>query len=144
MLTKNYFKLPLNLGALIKNDEYKKCNLENSISTHIHLINTTYFGECTFDESYGCSIWDVDFDNLSNVNKIKVTITDSLMKSLKKHEKRLSKTSIEVKIKQEELSSSKTGVIIKKKVTIKVKGRIIKTDESFFYEENFYIGPLSY
>ena len=143
-MIKKYFQLPLKPDRLIKNMSHEKCNLNVSISSHIHLINTTYFGECSFDESYGCSIWDIDFDNLSNVNKIKENISKSLLNSLKEHEKRLTSVAIEVKIKQEELTSEIKSMIVKKKVTIRVKATIVKTSEKFFYEEHFYIGPLSY
>lgn len=139
-----YFKLPLKADRLITNKGHDKCDLKESIAGHIHLITTTYFGECGFDETYGCSIWDIDFDNLSNTNRIKEAIAISLLESLKRHEKRLHKVSIEVKIKQEEIISSSKNLLVKKKVTIRVKGSVRKTSEAFFYEEFFYIGPLSY
>lgn len=131
-------------GKLIANKEHYKYDLSQSIAGYIRLMATTCFGECSFDETYGCAIWDIDFDNLSNTNKIKETISKSLLESLKTHEKRLDKVSIEVKIKQEEIVSSSKKLLVKKKVSIKIKGNIKKTSEDFFYEESFFIGPLSY
>ena len=140
----NYFTLPFNPKSIITNKEHKKCSIKESISHFIHLVTTSYFGECTFDDTFGCSIWDVDFDNLSSVNKVKNLISDSLFDSLKRHEKRLTNINIEVKIKQEEVSTGKHGVLVKKKVSLKINGKVKKTDEDFLYKEYFYIGPLSY
>lgn len=141
---KNYFTIPIKANKLITQEEHGTCDLKQSIVYHIHLINTSYFGECSFDESYGCTIWDIDFDNLSSSNKVKEMIRESLIESLKKHEKRLSKIAIEVNIKQEEIPSLKNGITVKKKVTLEIKGKIKKTNEDFHYNEYFYIGPLSY
>ncbi len=143
-MNSQFFTLPFNAEKIITNKEHKKCDIKESIAHFIHLINTSYFGECTFDETFGCSIWDVDFDNLTSTNRIKTLITDSLIDSLKKHEKRLTKVDVTIFIKQEEISDAKTSNIIKKKVSIKVAGKIRKTDEDFLYKEFFYIGPLSY
>lgn len=143
-MTNSYFTLPLKSGDLITNKTHTKCNLKQSIAQHINLINTSYFGECVFDESYGCNIWDIDFDNLSSSNKIKETVTKSLTTSLTTHEKRLSKISVAVFIKQEEITATKKGLVIKKKVTINISGKVKKTNEAFNYTEYFYIGPLSY
>lgn len=143
-MNNNYFSLPLNTKSIITNKEHHKCTIKESISHFIHLITTSYFGECTFDDSFGCAIWDVDFDNLSSVNRIKSIIMDSLFDSLKNHEKRLVNVAIDVNIRQEELLASKKGSIVKKKVSIKIAGKVKKTNEDFLYKEYFYIGPLSY
>lgn len=140
----NYFSLPFNSKSIITNKEHNKCTIKESISHFIHLLTTSYFGECTFDDSFGCSIWDVDFDNLSSVNKIKNEISDSLSNSLKLHEKRLAKINIEVSIRQEEITVQNESTIVKKKVSLQIKGKVKKTAEDFLYKEYFYIGPLSY
>jgi len=144
-LVYNYYKLPLAAADLIGNKSHKKCDIYASISQHIHLINTSYFGECSFDESYGSTIWEVDFDNHKSIFKLKEMIIGSLRDSLKRHEKRLMNLDIHVKIKQEELLvSDKKLSRIKKKVEIEVLGKIRQTNEPFKYNEQFYIGPLSY
>jgi len=143
-MSRNYFSLPFNSNSLITNKAHNKCSIKQSIAHFIHLLTTSYFGECTFDDTFGCSIWDVDFDNLSSVNKIKAVIVDSLFESIKKHEKRLTKTRIEVTIKQEEIAYKEKSTMVKKKVSLKIMGKVKKTNEDFLYNEYFYIGPLSY
>ncbi|WP_452224806.1 GPW/gp25 family protein [Lacinutrix chionoecetis] len=143
-MNNNYYKLPINAQALIKSKTHGTCDISNSIANNIHLIATSYFGECSFDDTYGCSIWNIDFDNLKSTNKLKSIIEESLFESLKRHEKRLSKIAITVKIRQEEINPNGQNNRIKKRVDIVVKGKIKKIDENFSYIEYFFIGPLSY
>jgi len=143
-MNNNYYKLPINAEALVNSKSHDTCDLSNSIANNIHLISTSYFGECSFDDTYGCSIWNIDFDNLKSTNKLKSIIEESLYNSLKRHEKRLSKLSITVKIRQEEINFNGQNNRIKKRVDIVVKGKIKKIDENFSYVEYFFIGPLSY
>ena len=139
-----YYTLPLSTRKLINRKPISLCNLTQSISHYIHLVNTSYFGECTFDESFGCSVWLVDFDNLKSTNRLKDFIQESLYESLLKHERRLTELRVNVKIKQEELFDEERQNRIKKRIDIRIKGKVKKTSEYFSYVEYFYIGPLSY
>ncbi len=140
----NYYTLPLNVKRLIGSKSHEKGGLNESISHYLHLINTSYFGECTFDESFGCSIWIIDFDNLKSTKKLTSLIQDSLSDSIKIHEKRLSNVKVIVRMKQEEIVGVEEANRIKRKINITIKGKVIKTSEAFLYTEYFYIGPLSY
>jgi phage baseplate assembly protein W len=139
-----YYTLPLNTGNLINRRTHDTCSLEESISHHIHLISTSYFGECTFDETFGCAIWTIEFDNLKTANILKGLIKQSLYESLARHEKRLRTIDVKVKIKQAQLSAAASSTRIKKRLDIEIKARVKKTNEAFSYVEYFYIGPLSY
>ncbi|WP_019668319.1 GPW/gp25 family protein [Eudoraea adriatica] len=139
-----YYTLPLNTRMLINRGVHESCSLEQSISHHIHLINTSNFGECAFDETFGCAIWVIDFDNLKTTNSLKSLIQQSLYESLSRHEKRLHSIEVSVRMKQEQISGVMNSVRIKRKLDIRVKAQVIKTNEAFSYVEYFYIGPLSY
>lgn len=143
-MQKNYYELPLKPSNFYSKKEHKVCNINESIAHYIHLINTSHFGDCSFDDTFGCAIWEIDFDNLKSTNKLKSLIVDSLQESLKKHEKRLSNIKVEVKIKQEEILNNDAINRIKKRIDLKVNGKVKKTNEVFSYVEYFYIGPLSY
>ncbi|MCF6350052.1 MAG: GPW/gp25 family protein [Flavobacteriaceae bacterium] len=139
-MNNKFYTLPLKAINLITNAEHKKCSINESIAHYIHLITTSYFGECSFDDSFGCSIWEIDFDNLKSITTVKEAIVESLSTSLKKHEKRLVNVKINVNVKQQEIKGNR----MKKKVDILVEGKVKKTNEDFSYIEYFYIGPLSY
>lgn len=139
-----FYTLPLKANAFISRKGHETCSLKESIAHHIHLINTSYFGECTFDETFGCSIWLIDFDNLKSTTKLKAQIIDSLKESLGRHEKRLTKIKMNVRIKQEEVFGTAGSNRMKKRIDLNIKATVVKTKESFTYVEYFYIGPLSY
>jgi len=143
-MNNNFYQLPLKPSHFFTKKEHEMCGLQDSIAHYIHLVNTTCFGECTFDDSFGCAIWEIDFDNLKSTNKLKAIILDSLLRALKKHEQRLSGIKINVRIKQEEIFGKNIANRIKKRVDLKVTGHVKKTNENFAYTEYFYIGPLSY
>lgn len=143
-MSKRYYELPLKPSCFFSKKEHAVCGIKESIAHYIHLINTSHFGECIFDESFGCSIWELDFDNLKSSNKLKGLIKESLENSLQKHEKRLANPMVTVKIKQEEILSNAAVNRIKKRIDLVVKGKVKKTNEAFSYVEYFYIGPLSY
>jgi len=143
-MNNNYYTLPLNVKSLIGTKSHKVCDLNESISHYLHLINTSYLGECTFDESFGCSIWLIDFDNLKSSNKLTSIIRESLSSSIKRHERRLNNVKVIVRMKQEELIGMHESNRIKRRIDITIKGKVIKTSEAFSHVEYFYIGPLSY
>ena len=143
-MNNQYYTLPLNAKKLINKQSHEKCILNESISHYIHLINTSYFGECTFDESFGCSIWLIDFDNLKSTIRLKSMVQESLLESLRRLEKRINKIRVDVKIKQHEFDGISNSNRIKKRIDIKVNAKVVKTNETFSYVEYFYIGPLSY
>ncbi len=139
-----YYKLPLNATSFIKNKPINVCNIQESIANYIHLVMITRFGECSFDDSLGCAVWNIDFNNISSDNKLRTIVAESLLKSLRTHEKRLFNLEVDVEIKQEEIDKNKKKSRIKKRIYILVDGVIKKTNEDFNYKEHFYIAPLSY
>jgi hypothetical protein len=144
MKNNGYYTLPLETGKMLSGNMHESCTINQSIAHYIHLINTSYFGECSFDENFGCAIWLVDFDNLKSSNRLKSFIVKSLEDSLERIETRLSNIRVEVKVKQEELIEATEANRIKKKIDIHITARIKKTNEAFSYVEYFFLGPLSY
>lgn len=139
-----YYKLPLAVDKIIKNEEADTCSIEQSISKFIHLITTSHFGEFDFDETFGCTIWNIDFDNLTSTNKLRYTIADSITKTLMTHEKRLTHINVNVNIIQDEFKGVKKHNRIKKRIDITVEGTKKQTNEAFSCLERFYIAPLAY
>lgn len=136
--------MPLNPVAFTTNEEHKKCSIKDSIAGFLHLLATTYYGECTFDENFGNALWDVDFDNLTSNDKLRSLISDSLNESIQEFEKRLGEVRVEIKLRQETSVLKQNHQIVRKRIDIHVKGKIRQTSEDFFYIESFYIAPISF
>lgn len=129
---------------MISGKKTEKILLGESVAQHLHLVMTTSYGECQFDKSYGCALWNIDFNNVTSDSKLKENIADAILKSLKKQEKRLSNIEVVVDVEQEESATDDKKSRIRKLVHITIKGLLTQIDDEFIYYEHFYIGPLSY
>ena len=139
-----YYKLPIEFEKLTEKAEHQKCNLRESIAQYIHLIATSYLGECKFDATFGCSIWEYDFDNSMTENTLRDNLISSLTQAINNNEKRLRNIEVAVRISQMELETVMKAIRIKKKIDIDITAKIAKTNEPYKYYEYFFLGPLSY
>lgn len=138
-----YYKLPIDFGGLMKKQDLAKIALEDSISQSIFTLMTTVFGECKFDETYGCELWDTDFDLLKSDNELKTFVAQSLKNSISQHEKRITVQDIDVITTDIDLGNLGKKRI-KKKVLVSVKAVILETNRPYVYKNSFFVSPLSY
>jgi len=143
-MAQSFYTLPLKPVAFTTNNEHEKCSIKDSIAGFLHLLATTYFGECTFDETFGNALWDVDFDNLTSNDRLRGIITESIQDSINQYEKRLSGVDVEIKLTQETTAPEKNQQIARKRIDIYISGKIKQTNETFSYVESFYIAPISF
>jgi phage baseplate assembly protein W len=139
-----YYKTPISFKDLMEKKEIEKTNLEHSIAQYINLVATSSYGECKFDESFGCKIWEMDFDLLSDQNTLKDRIREALIASIKKYEYRLDLGDVEVSITEAKTASYNNNMRMKKKINVVVKGNVKKTNRPFNFFGYFFVGPLSY
>ena len=141
-MTDAYYSVPLNLGDMIRKKEQAGISLKESIAAWIHLLLVTRFGEYKDDESFGCQIWEHDFENITNSQKFKEEVQKSILHSVATHEPRLANIRLDIQIDQVEVLLQNRRIKIR--IGIKITGTIRKTNESFVHVESFFIGPLSY
>ncbi len=142
---KNY-TLPLQLGKILKREQHPECDrIEESIANNIHLILMTRFGENRYDVSYGCNIWEYDFELLPQVSSWKVQVANSIADSMKEHEKRLTNIIVKVHIDEKEFVNRENKEIrrIKKRIHVRLTANLIQTNEVFRFEEEIYFSPVS-
>jgi phage baseplate assembly protein W len=138
----DYYNLPLKMGDLIEKKEHQRCTLSESVASMIHLIAISHFGECKHDESFGCEIWEHDFESIINPQLYKEQLKESIQKTIEMYEPRLSIARVEIQIEQIEQRAGNRRT--KSRISINVKGSLKKTNEQFACTEKFFIGPLSY
>jgi phage baseplate assembly protein W len=141
-MTNAYYSMPLNLGDIIHKKEQPRIALKESISAWIHLLLVTHFGEYKNDESFGCQIWEHDFENIANSQKFKDELQKAILQSITVHEPRITDIRLDVQIEQVEVFFQNRRIKIR--IGVKLMGTIRKTNESFMHTESFFIGPLSY
>lgn len=139
-----YYKTPLKLSALLEGNELPNCDLKESITKTLELIIMTRFGEHRHDPSFGCEIWDLDFELIVSENKWEEKLRQSLLKSITTHEHRLSNIQLAVSITEiERFHLLKQHAEIKKRVDIELTGIIQKTGESFKFNNSLFLSPLA-
>jgi phage baseplate assembly protein W len=140
----NYYKIPLQLGMVMEGNELPACSLSQSIAKKLELIIMTRFGEHRGDPSFGCEIWDLDFELIVSASAWEEKLRHSLLRSVTAHEHRLLHTTIMVSITDmEKFNTLKNSTEIKKKVNIHIAGTIGKTGEPFSFSTSMFLSPLS-
>ena len=140
-----YYSLPILFGDLIQKKNHSKCSLIQSVAQNLHLMLITRFGENRSNLTYGCGIWDDEFEILISKNEIEQNIHDSLKKSIGLYEKRITNVSISVELKQEQIGFNiGEKVRIKRKVEISITGNLVMTNETCSFKDSFFIGPISF
>ena len=139
-----YYTIPLQLGEVMKGNEMPACDLVQSITKNLELLITTRFGEHRSDPSFGCEIWELDFELIVSAALWEEKLRQSLMKSISAHEHRLSDIDITVSVTDtERLNVLKQFTEIKKRVNISLSATIHKTGEPFQFRTNMFLSPLS-
>jgi phage baseplate assembly protein W len=138
-----YYKIPLQLSAVMEGNELATCSLAYSITRNLELIIITRFGEHRSDPSFGCEIWELDFELIVSARMWEEKLRQSLLRSVITHEHRLTNTEVSVAITNvEKFNVFRHFTEIKKRVDIHVTGIVHKTGEPFSFRTNMYLSPL--
>ena len=139
-----YYKIPLRFNAVMEGRELPVCDLITSVTSNLELIITTRFGEHRSNPTFGCEIWDLDFELIVSASLWEEKLRQSLLKSITTHERRLSKIDITVAITDmEKFNGIRQFVEIKKRVEIQILGVLQKTGEPVHFRTNLFLSPLS-
>lgn len=139
-----YYTSPLKFKDLMSKKELEKTNIENSIAQNINLIITTSYGECKFNEIFGCKIWESEFDLLVPPKILKENLRKEVKDAVIKFEKRLEIQEVIISIDDSQSISYNKGKRIKRRVNVKIRGSVRLTNRPFQFYSHFFIGPLSY
>jgi phage baseplate assembly protein W len=144
-MTEKYYQIPIQFNLLkAKNKDLSNCCLMQSLAQNIYMIISSKFQEHRFDHTYGCELWDMDFELITNESQWLEKIRKSILFSVCKYEKRLDGIVVKLKMLQEELEGKNKNIrSIKKKLEIRIEGKIMQTGEPYFSVMNIYLSPLS-
>lgn len=139
-----YYQTPIRFSTLLEGNDLPGCDMRESITKTLELIIMTRFGEHRHDASFGCEIWDLDFELIVNENKWEEKLRQSLLKSITTHEQRLSEIHLALSITEiEKTHLLKQHPEVKKRVDIALTGIIQKTGESFKFNNSLFLSPLA-
>lgn len=139
-----YYRIPLKLATALEGNEMATCSLMESIKKNLELIIMTKFGEHRSDLSFGCEIWDLDFELIVSENLWEEKLRQSLLRSVTTYERRLSDVQLTVAISEiEKFYLFKQYAEIKKRVDIHLTAIMDKTGEVFTFTNSLFLSPLS-
>jgi len=140
-----YYELPIDFKKLTRlNAELATCDLKQSVAQNIYLIISSKYREHRFDETYGCGLWDMDFELVYDVNMWIETIRRSVSEALERHEPRLSDISVDIDVLQDDtVQAWNDAKNVKFRLTIYVNGQITATGEQFAFSTQVHLSPLS-
>lgn len=121
------------------------CEIKESIQINVNLILRTHLREYRFDSSYGCMIWNKDFDSVSSVSRWLSELKSSILSSVEKNESRLSDIKIDLSIEPAKIPEKfkDQPLRMRHRITIKISGKIKHLNESFEHFEYLFFSPLS-
>ena len=144
-MDKVFYKYPISFSRILQNGHLEQCGLGESISQNLQLIIISHHGEHRYNPSFGCEIWDMDFDLIMSLKVWEEKLRKSLEISIGQNEKRIEKIDIEVRVSEvEKKSGSDKFTVIKRKVDILIRANITETGESYHFHTDLYLSPVSY
>lgn len=140
-----YYSPPLVFSQIFNKKEIPRIGIYESITHNLHLILITEHGENRFDPTYGCTIWDEDFENVYSNNAWQEKINRDIKAILTKHEPRLTGVEVTATISEESFppSSANPAYRVKRRVDVKISARLTLTDEIYVYTQKLYVSPIS-
>lgn len=143
-----YYKLPLNLSALLGDDTDQSyldtCSEKESIYQYIHLLISTCPGEHDFEKTFGAQIFDMDFEKIVSRARWEMQFTQFITDTIVNNEKRLENVDVRVQIEDTTRQDSVFGTsTIKKRAQVTVSGNLVRTGEFCRFSYILYLGPLS-
>lgn len=144
MAVTSYYQFPLKLSNIMGGKESPTCDLGASISKNIELILMTRPGEHRSDPTFGCEIWDFDFELIVSHGLWEKKLCKSIQQSIAQHELRLSSIEVVVVLSEvERINAIYKYPEIRKKAEIKLKAIVKKTGEAFNFSASLFLSPLS-
>jgi len=135
---------PLRFSAISNGHDLDKQDLGASISQYIELIIFTRYGEHRYNPEFGCEIWDMDFELIVSEAIWEEKLRQSLLRSIKKFEKRIYDVEVDVNISEiNKFYPLRNVSEIKKKVELVIKGKVNKTGEKYMFKTSLFLSPLS-
>lgn len=138
------YNKPFRLKNILENKDLIETDLGKSISQNIELIIFTRYGEHRHNRSFGCEIWDLDFELIVSETTWEEKFRQSLLRSITEYEPRLYQVEVEINMSEvEKKFSFKNVTEIKKKVDISIRGKMNITGEKYYFNTGLFLSPLS-
>lgn len=144
-----YHQIPCSFKDLLSHRPVGKVSLVDSVQGHIFLLLTTHLGEYRYNPSFGCIVWEHDFELVYTLSSWQNRIEEWIKGAIETYEPRLSEPKVRVQIAEEEWQQqeSTAGSVIsaaKKRINVSVSGKLKATNELVDYPDFIlFFSPVS-
>ncbi|GGF26620.1 GPW/gp25 family protein [Hymenobacter cavernae] len=139
-MSNEFYRIPLDFEELLQRRHLPRCSVQESIAQHLYLMLTTYFGESRFDSTFGCVVWEQDFEAMTNM-RWKDAVQRSVEQTINAHEPRLEQVRVQVGVEDFELKGVHQR--IRKRLDVIIKAVLRHTNEPFGFRASLFVAPLS-
>ena len=139
-MSATYYRLPLDLSAIVERQRLPRCTVQESIAQHLYLMLTTYFGESRYEPEFGCQVWEQDFEAMTTM-RWKDNVQHSVEQAIIAYEPRLRRARVQVAVTDFELRNVHQR--IRKRLEVTVYAALHHTDEAFAFQASLFVAPLS-
>lgn len=120
----HFYRFPIEYNILTDAKLHAKSEVEASLKQFVELIVLTTPGEFRFDTQFGCTIWEREYNLMSNGERWKKEFKNSVEIALKTYEHRLENIKVNI------LNISETSQL-NKKIALLIEGIIRQTGKTF-------------
>jgi phage baseplate assembly protein W len=138
-----FYRLPIRFGPLMAGKEIPTCGVGVSIAQVLYLLLHTRYGELRSDRSFGCKIWDIEFDHTIRNSRWIDYLCDSLEAAIRQHERRLKNPKVTVQFQPVEHRFDSTPEEYRRLATVTVNATLCETEEPFRFATQLHVGQLS-
>jgi len=135
-----YYRLPLDLAAIVERQPLPRCSRQESIAQHLYLMLTTYFGESRYEPTFGCQVWEQDFEAMTTM-RWKDSVQQSIEGTIAAFEPRLLRARVHIALSDFELKNVQQR--IRKRLDVSVQATLHHTNEPFTFQASLFVAPLS-
>ncbi|GAB4049538.1 GPW/gp25 family protein [Spirosoma litoris] len=142
-MNQSLYRLPIRFGPIMAGKEIPTCGVGVSIAQTLYLLLHTRYGELRSDRSFGCKIWDIEFDRTIRTSHWIDYLRESLEAAIRQHEPRLRNPKISVEFRAVDHRSEGAPEDYRQLATVTVNATVVETEEPFRFSTQLHVGQLA-
>lgn len=130
------YSIPADFGALMQpGGRAERVDLRESVRQNILLMLVSHWGSLRVDPTYGCAVWEHDFDSSSQLESRRLQLEENINRMIAKHEPRLDPGRLKVnfRVYSNPLPAyrGRKMLPLKKRIEMTVEGTLLETNQPF-------------
>ena len=139
-----FYRLPIRFGPLMARQEIPTCGVGVSIAQLLYLLIHTRYGELRSDHSFGCRIWEIEFDRTLTTGDWSDELSRSLEAAIRQHEPRLKNARVDIGMTVVDHNSFyRQPDEYRQLARVSISALLSETGEPFHFSTQLHVGQLA-